>query len=203
MGTRPSIVAGLLLALAAALGACTAKYAMEPSAGARTAPGTIEFVASNMLATARGTFHRWSFRRVEIDRQHPERSVVEIEIDVASIDTGIEARDDHLRNADFFEVEKFPTATIRVEGAAPDGETESGHPRYAARFHVRIRDVEKTLDGHFALVDEAPPRVEGDLVLNRVEFGVGTPYQWWNPASVQAEIPVSFSTPIPWGPAGS
>jgi polyisoprenoid-binding protein YceI len=200
MAIRPSIsAAGMLLALAAALAACTATYSMQPSQGARTAPGTIEFVASNMIATARGTFHRWSFRRVEIDRQNPERSVVEIEIDVASIDTGIGARDDHLRTADFFEVEKYPTATIRVEEATPDGKTGDGHPRYAARFRVRIRDVEKTLDGHFALVDEAPPRVEGDLVLNRVDFGVGTPYRWWNPASVGPEIPVHFSTPIPVG----
>lgn len=35
-----------------------------------------------------------------------------VEIDVSSIDTGIEQRDEHLRSADFFEVEKYPKMTF-------------------------------------------------------------------------------------------
>ena len=122
-------VAMLGLGLAAAQTACQASWKPQPAEGLRTAPGILEFVGENRLATAHGTFHRWSFRRIEIDRERPERSVVEIEIDIASIDTGIEARDEHLRSADFFDVARFPTATIRVENAVADGTAESGHPR--------------------------------------------------------------------------
>jgi polyisoprenoid-binding protein YceI len=189
-------VAALGLALAAAQTACQATYAPQPAQGVRTAPGILEFVGRNRLATARGTFHRWSFRRIEIDRAQPERSVIEIEVDIASIDTGIEGRDEHLRSADFFDVARFPTATIRVESAVADGTAESGRPRWRASFVVRIRDVEQAIDGHFEVVSESPPRVEGDVVLNRTDFGIGPPYRWWNPASIQSEIPIHFSTPL-------
>lgn len=186
----------ILMGLAVAFAACQTTYSTEPTEGARTAPGSIEFVGRNMLVAAQGTFHRWSFRRVEIDRQHPERSVLEVEIDIASIDTGIERRDDHLRSADFFGVDRFPTATIVVDSVAADGDSESGHPRYRASFHVRIRDVEKTIEGHFEMVDLSPPRVEGDLVLNRTDFGVGVPYRWWSPVSIHNDVPIRFSTPL-------
>jgi polyisoprenoid-binding protein YceI len=186
----------ILMALAVMFTACRTTYSTVPTEGERTAPGSIEFVGRNMLATAQGTFHRWSFRRVDVDPQHPERSVVKLEIDIASIDTGIERRDDHLRSADFFDVDRFPTATIMVDSVTADGESESGHPRYRASFHVRIRDVEKTIEGHFEMVDLSPPRVEGDLVLNRVDFGVGVPYRWWSPTSIQNDVPVHFSTPL-------
>lgn len=195
---RSKVVAStmILMGIAVAFAACQTTYSTEPAEGARAAPGLIEFVGSNMLVKARGTFHRWSFRRIEIDRQHPERSVVEVEIDIASIDTGIERRDDHLRSADFFDVDRFPTATIVVDSVAADGDSESGHPRYRASFHVRIRDVEKTIEGRFEMVDLSPLRVQGDLVLNRVDFGVGVPYHWWNPASIQNYVPIHFSTPL-------
>lgn len=38
---------------------------------------------------------------------------IDVTIKTASINTGIEARDNHLRSADFFEVEKFPTMTFK------------------------------------------------------------------------------------------
>lgn len=164
---------------------------------ASTAPGSLEFVGKNLLMTANGTFHHWRFTRVDIDREHPERSVVEVEVDVASVDTGIERRDNHLRTADFFEVETWPTASVRITDASPDGESEAGNPRYRADFHVRIRDVEKTVPGSFEVVDASATRIEGELVLNRVDFGVGEPYHWWNPASPKEDIPVRFSVAVP------
>ncbi len=41
------------------------------------------------------------------------RSVVEATIDASSIDTGTPQRDEHLRSADFFDVEKFPELRFR------------------------------------------------------------------------------------------
>ncbi len=49
-----------------------------------------------------GTFH--------YDAEHPEQNRVEIDIDVASIDTAHAERDKHLRSADFFDVAQFPKA---------------------------------------------------------------------------------------------
>jgi polyisoprenoid-binding protein YceI len=49
---------------------------------------------------------------IHLDRQHPENSWVKAQIDANSLDTGVEARDRHLRSADFFEVATFPTITF-------------------------------------------------------------------------------------------
>ena len=72
----------------------------------------IGFEVHHMLGTARGQFHRFS-GTIDLDRDHPERSNVVAKIDSASIDTGIQKRDNHLRSADFFDVAKFPQITFK------------------------------------------------------------------------------------------
>lgn len=61
-----------------------------------------------MITNVRGEFQKVS-GTVQYDRKHPESAKVEVEIDVASIQTREEKRDAHLRSADFFDAEKFPT----------------------------------------------------------------------------------------------
>lgn len=48
----------------------------------------------------------------------------QIDIEAASVDTGLRARDRHLRSADFFKVQRFPQISIVVTGAVPsNGDT--------------------------------------------------------------------------------
>lgn len=49
---------------------------------------------------------------IKYDAQNPPASSVNFTIQAASIDTDNADRDNHLRGADFFEVEKFPTLTF-------------------------------------------------------------------------------------------
>lgn len=177
---------GLALALADAAAA-------QPEAP----PGSIAFTAENRFSTARGTFAKWRVTRAEVDPAAPSAGVVEVEVDVASLDTGIERRDDHLRSADFFDVAKFPVARVRVHGAEPDGQSVRGHPRYRAKFDLEIHGVKKTLEGEFEVVSTSPPTVEGGLTLNRVDFAIGDPYTWYIPGSIQEEVPVRFRAALP------
>jgi polyisoprenoid-binding protein YceI len=48
--------------------------------------------------------------------ENPFDSSVEVEIDLASVDTRDEKRDEHLRSADFFDVANHPSATFRSTG---------------------------------------------------------------------------------------
>lgn len=155
-------------------------------------PGSITFEGRNVMSTAHGSFRTWRIARAEIDPAQPRRGVVEVEVEVASLETGIERRDNHLRSADFFDVEKFPIAHVRVHDAEPSGKSGRGNPRYRAKFDLKIRDREKTLDGEFELVQTSPPTVEGGLTLNRVDFGIGEPYTWWIPGSIEEQIPIRF-----------
>ena len=81
-------------------------YKFDPSGS------TIGFAVHQFLGTTHGKFMKF-FGKIEIDRDHPENSSVTAQIDVRSIDTRIKKRDDHLRGADFFDVEKFPQMTFK------------------------------------------------------------------------------------------
>jgi polyisoprenoid-binding protein YceI len=189
---RHPLVAAALVLLAALLLSGGQSLAEKEEAAEPLSPGSITFVGRNMIGKAKGTFHEWRLTRANIDRENPAVGEVEIEIDIASIDTGIGRRDNHLRSDDFFDIEKFPKATVRVHDAVRKGKSERGLPLYGAQFTVRIRDVEKTLEGEFELTSEDPPTVEGGLELNRMDFGVGSKHSGWNPMSVKENIPVRF-----------
>ncbi len=73
---------------------------------------TIGFTVHQFLGTTHGKFAKFN-GKIEIDREHPEKSSVVARIDIRSIDTGIVKRDNHLRSAEFFNVAKFPEMTFK------------------------------------------------------------------------------------------
>jgi polyisoprenoid-binding protein YceI len=79
----------------------------------------VEFsVRHLMITTVKGRFGDVS-GSVTLDEGNPEASQADITIDAGSISTGEAQRDAHLRSADFFDAENFPTlrfATKRIEG---------------------------------------------------------------------------------------
>src|SRR5437763_11724436 len=89
-------------------------YKFDPSGS------TIGFAVHQFLGTTQGKFTRFS-GKIDIDREHPENSSVTAQIDVRSIDTRIKKRDDHLRSAEFFNVEKFPQMTFKSRSVKQTG----------------------------------------------------------------------------------
>ena len=98
-----------------------------------------------MMTTVRGRFT--SFRgTLTADEAHPEGCCVELEIDAASIDTGSPDRDVHLRSADFFDVERYPTITFRSSGAEGDFEREGDRFRVPGQLTIRDTTLDIVLD---------------------------------------------------------
>jgi polyisoprenoid-binding protein YceI len=97
---------------------------------------TVEFSLKHlMISTVRGHFGAVS-GTIVLDEANPAASSVTAQIDVTSIDTRQEQRDAHLRSADFFEVEKYPSITFkstRIEAL--------GGGRYNVYGDLTIRDV--------------------------------------------------------------
>ena len=76
-----------------------------------------------MVSTVRGRFRAFT-ADLALDEQNPLDSHVNVTIDTASIDTGAEGRDAHLRSPDFFDAEHFPTATFTSVSVEPVEEGE-------------------------------------------------------------------------------
>ncbi len=77
-----------------------------------TAHSGINFSVRHMVVSkVRGRFGKYSGKAQLADDL--TKSKVEVSIETASIDTGTADRDTHLRSADFFDVEKYPTINFR------------------------------------------------------------------------------------------
>jgi polyisoprenoid-binding protein YceI len=74
-----------------------------------------------MISNVRGEFQKLS-GTVTYDPTRPEAATVSVSIDVASINTREEKRDAHLRSADFFDAEKYPTITFVSTAARRRGD---------------------------------------------------------------------------------
>ena len=82
---------------------------------------TVGFVARHLMVTkVRGRFT--SFSGTVTIADDPLRSKVDASVDLASVTTGDENRDGHLKSADFFNVEANPTMTFVSTSLEPRGE---------------------------------------------------------------------------------
>lgn len=89
-------------------------YAFDP------AHTEIAFVARHMLSKVRGRFT--DATGTIVIGASPDDSSVEVELDAASITTGTQMRDDHLRSGDFLLVEEHPKLTFRGTGIRATGD---------------------------------------------------------------------------------
>jgi polyisoprenoid-binding protein YceI len=109
-----TIIAVFAIAGLVATASAKESYKFDPSGS------TIGFSVHQFLGTTHGKFTSFN-GRIEVDREHPENSSVTAQIEVRSIDTRIQKRDDHLRSAEFFNVEKFPRITFKSRSVKRTG----------------------------------------------------------------------------------
>ena len=103
------------------------------------ARSAIGFSVHQYLGTTHGKFTRFN-GKIDIDREHPENSSVVAKIDVASIDTRIQKRDNHLRSPEFFDVEKYPEITFKSRNVTRTG-AQSGDIAGDLTMHGVTRPV--------------------------------------------------------------
>jgi polyisoprenoid-binding protein YceI len=100
---------------------------------------SVEFAVKHMMmTTVRGRFKDVT-ATITGDPSRPETGRVEVTIGVASIDTGSADRDAHLRSADFFDAEKYPTITFH--GKRVEGKLESEGDEFRLIGDLAIRDT--------------------------------------------------------------
>jgi polyisoprenoid-binding protein YceI len=154
---------------------------------------TIEFQAKHMMfTTVKGAF-KGIEGTIEFDEANPAASSAQATIDATSIDTRSEQRDAHLKSADFFDVEKFPTISFKSTTVELQG-----NERAKVTGDLSIRDVTRpvtldvTLNG--AGVTPFGTRAAGftaETTINRKDFGLN-----WNVALETGGVLVSDTIKI-------
>ena len=124
-----------------------------------------------MISKVRGSFGSAS-GTIEV-AEDPLESTVEIAVDVASVESGTEDRDNHLRSPDFFDAGEHPQMTFRSSRVDRVGDG------YAMTGDLTIKDVTKsvTLDFEFlgGLIDpEGSPRAafSASFEVDREDWGL-------------------------------
>jgi polyisoprenoid-binding protein YceI len=195
-GTQPA--AGISLAMNCLGVGMTTSSATSPAATTTTswsidpAHSLVEFSAKHMMfTTVKGRFTAITGLILDV-ADDPTRSSVEAEIQTASLSTGDDKRDGHLRSADFLDVETYPTVTFK--STRVDGTRD--------RFHVTgdltIRGITRqvTLDAEFQGTGKSPwgQAVAGfaaQTTINRKDFGLN-----WNVALETGGVLVSDTIKI-------
>jgi polyisoprenoid-binding protein YceI len=124
-----------------------------------------------MVSKVRGRFTGFSGEIVTGAK--PTDSSVTAEIDLSSINTGQEQRDEHIKSADFFEVETFPKMTYKSTGIrVEDGE-------YILDGDLTLKGVTKSVPLHLELNGFGPDPYGGTRAgftatgeINRRDFNV-------------------------------
>ncbi len=136
------------------------------------------FQVKHLVGKVRGHFADFK-GTVQVDPAKPEASSVEFSIQAASIDTANADRDKHLKNADFFDVEKFPEITFKSTKIAL-----AGKDKYAVTGTFTMHGVSKTVTLPVAFLGfgkdpwgNERAGFEVTTTLNRKDYGIS-----WNKA---------------------
>lgn len=127
------------------------------------------------------------------DEKDVTKSSVNVVIKATSVDTGIERRDAHLRNADFFDVEKFPEITFKSERIEKKGKQFIAHGPLTMHGVTRQIALLFTVTGTFKSPANNKTSVgySAKMVLNRRDFGINYSRQD-NPTFVGDDITVEI-----------
>ncbi|WP_296279456.1 YceI family protein [uncultured Acinetobacter sp.] len=75
---------------------------------------------------------------ISVDNAKPANSSVNVTIPLSSLNTNVKALDEHLKNADFFNAEKYPTITFKSTKVQAVGKN-----KYKITGNLTVKDVTK------------------------------------------------------------
>ena len=131
----------------------------------------IGFTVRHLIGKVRGKF--LGFEGTLVTADDITASTVNVSVDLSTIDTGTAGRDDHLRSADFFEVENHPTMTFVSSGVVQKGSD------FVVTGDLTIKGVSKSVDLAVEFLGEGGDPwggtrvgVEATTEISRKEFGI-------------------------------
>lgn len=117
-------------------------------------------------------FQKFTVKKAAFDPKNLEGGTATIEIDLASLSSGSEKRDGHLKTPDYIDVAKFTTATVDVANVKKKDDTH-----YTAEAKVNFHGAEKTYPIEFEVVETGADSVKIKTAqkFQRADFNLGKP----------------------------
>ena len=113
----------------------------------------INFSARHMMiSTVRGRFEKFS-GTVNFDETAPARTMVDVQIEAASVNTKEVQRDGHLKSPDFFDAANYPYLTFKSKRVSV---VDSQHAKLVGELTIRNVTREVTLDVEYAGQAKSP-----------------------------------------------
>ncbi len=169
MQLRGWAIAALAVVLAAPAAADAKTYKIDPE------HTSVTFRVRHLFTYVEGRFREFD-GTIEFDRDNPEATKVKGSIKVASIDTNVKERDEHLRSSDFFNVAEYPEITFESTKV-----TDVDKEKMTAKIHgnLTIRGVTKPVVIDAAFLGEAADPwgnkkagFHGETQIDRRDFGL-------------------------------
>lgn len=161
----------------AAVGAASAEVPLDTAAKATTYAfsndgSQLAFQGAKVTAKHDGSFN--AFRgTVQLVDNDPTKSQVKVEIDTASLAIEPAKLANHLKTADFFDVEKFPKSTFTSTSIKPGGENGATH---TVTGNLELHGVTKSITFPATIRTSADAvQVDAEFVLKRKDFGIVYP----------------------------
>ncbi|AXJ00225.1 Polyisoprenoid-binding protein YceI [Cyclonatronum proteinivorum] len=158
------------------------------------AHSNILFTVSHFFNKVPGTFNDFS-GTIVFNPSAPEMSEIDVQVNVASVNTNVERRDDHLRSGDFFGAEEFPMMHFRsTDVRHVDGQN------FVAHGQLTIKDVTREVELPFEFLGVTDhlmregvmvAGLHGELSLNRNDFGVGVG-DWASTAVIGGDVNIQI-----------
>lgn len=169
----------LLTALATAVGAVEyARWLPQDS--------QVGFAYRQMGVPLQGRFARID-AQITFDPQRPEAGRAIVEVDVASIDTGLAEANDTALSRDWFDAKTHPKARFVSTAVRP-----LGADRYEVSGELTIKGRTRAVSAPFTVRRDGDRAVlTGTFVLKRLQFGIGEG-TWADVSAVADEVEVRF-----------
>lgn len=129
----------------------------------------ITYQVKNMGFTTSGNFTGLE-ANLMFDKDHLAASSIEASVDARTINSDDDARDEHLRKPDFFDVEHYPKITLKSVSF-----TKKGGNSFMGQFDLTLKGKTKRIDLPFTYTARGNTAVfAGSFKINRLDFGVGS-----------------------------
>jgi polyisoprenoid-binding protein YceI len=156
------------------------QWALQPKGS------TITFIGKQAGAEFAGNFEKFT-ADIKFDAKDLATSRFDIKIDMGSVNSRDQERDDTLKTADLFDVKQFPAARY-----VTDTFTDKGAGKYAATGKLTLRNKTRDVPIEFTFKSTTSGgTLQGTAAIKRLDFGVGQG-EWQDTSTVANDVKVRF-----------